>query len=167
MRALLIMDMQEALLGKNRNKKYTYESEKLIKNINNEICKYDKENIFYVKTINKNNFLNKMLNKKMYETDPNTKLVDKLNIVNKHFIHKESKDAFKNKEFEDKLKKAKIDELQIVGVDTCGSICDSVISGLKKGFKIVLNKSLMESISKEKSEKVCKKMQNKGAKILN
>lgn len=167
MRALLVMDMQEAMLGKNRNKKNTYKADNLIKSINNEIGKFDKANVIYVKTVNKDNFINKILSKNMTKSSPATALVEKLNVVNREIIEKENKDVFGNKNFENMLKKAKIDELQIVGVDTCGSIFNSVISGLKKGFKVVLNKNLVDTNNKNKATKLYKKMQNKGAKILN
>ena len=167
MRALLVMDMQEKVLGKNRDKKYSYESNELINNINKEINKFDKENVFYIKTINKKNLINKVLSKNLYENMPESKLVNNLSIVNKMFIEKESNNVFKNKTFDERLKKAKIDELQIVGIDTCGSILDSVLSGVKKGYKIIINKNLTATIKKEKIEKIYKKMQDKGVKILN
>ncbi|MBQ7307068.1 MAG: isochorismatase family protein, partial [Clostridia bacterium] len=119
MRALLVMDMQEGLLGKNRDKKYNYDREKLIKNINGEINKFDKDNVFYIKTINKKNFINKIFSKNLYDTMPESKLVNNLCVVNKLFVEKDSNNVFKNKTFDERLKKAKIDEIQIVGIDTC------------------------------------------------
>ena len=167
MRALLVIDMQEALLGKDRDKKYTYRSEDLIQNVNDEISKFDKENVYYIKTINKKNFLNKIFSKNLYEQSKESQFVEKLNIVGRHIFEKEGTDAFKTKELSERLKKEKIDEIQIAGIDVCGSIFHSVISGVKKGFKVVLNRELMDTTDKKKGDKLIENLKSKGVKVLN
>ena len=158
MRALLVMDMQENLISE--------DSQNLIDRINGEISKFDKNNVFYIKTNKKQNILTKFLSKKTSSTS--NELVNNLLVVNKHLINKSNKDAFKNNELVTTLKSGKFDELQIVGFDICNSIHDSVLSGLKNGFKIVLNKNLTDTISpKKKEEKTLKKLKEKVVKILN
>lgn len=158
MRALIVMDMQDNLLG-------DYKKDELLKNINTEINRFDKNNVYYIKTIKRVNFLNRLVKKDKKEAD--IKLSDKLSVVNGEVISKDRNNIFSKKDFEKTLKDNKIDELQIVGIDACSSVFKSVISALKCGFKVVVNKNLVGAKSEEKADKLYKKMGQKGAKILN
>ena len=156
MRALLVMNMQENLLN-------DYPKEELISSINGEIGRFDKDKVIYVKTVKQNNIIDKLIKKKESDTD----FAKKLNVVNNDVVSIKRGKLFDSKEFIGSLKKNQIDEFEIVGIDTCSHIFKSVIGGLKNGFKIVVNKNLVGAKKKERADKLCKKMQSKGAKILN
>jgi nicotinamidase-related amidase len=62
MKVLLIVDMQEIYVGKERNKKiFRYEAEQLIDRINERIKEYDAKNVFYILNVFKNTWLKRLV----------------------------------------------------------------------------------------------------------
>lgn len=131
MKYLLVIDMQEDYTGIKRNKKlYSYDTKKLINNINKRIDEYPPESVIYIT----NRFFGE-LGKGQKE------LVKGLNIVSNNFFEKNKKSAFSNVKLLEYLQKKNVESLELVGVDGNYCVGYTALDGIRKGFHIVCNES--------------------------
>lgn len=131
LRHLLVVDMQEDYVGTKRNKKlYSYDTEKLIHNINKRINEYPAESVIYI------------TNKFLWEFSKEQKeLVKELKIVSNNFFEKRKKSAFSNDKLLEYLRKMNVKSLELVGVDGNYCVGYTALDGIRKGFHIICNES--------------------------
>lgn len=131
MKYLLVVDMQEDYMGTKRNKKlYSYDTKKLINNINKRINEYPAESVIYI------------TNKFFWEFGKEQKeLVNGLNIVSNNFFEKKKKSAFSNIKLLEYLQKKNVNSLELVGVDGNYCVGYTALDGIRKGFHIICNES--------------------------
>lgn len=157
MKYLLVIDMQEEYLGKDRNKKiYTYNEDELIDNINRRIREYPRDNVVYI------------THKFFWELNKEPKkLVDGLLVVSDNMFEKRRASSFTNEKLCQFLLNRNVTELELVGIDGNYCVASSAKGGKKKEFKILYNEACIEARNKNKFIKVKEDLINKGIEIIN
>lgn len=137
---LLVVDMQEDYMGTKRNKKlYSYDTKKLIKNINKRIEDYPTESVIYI------------TNRFFWEFSKKQKeLVKGLNIVSDNFFEKRRKSAFSNIKLLEFLQQMNVRSLELVGIDGNYCVGHTALDGIRKGFHIIFNESCIGVSDTEK-----------------
>lgn len=156
MRFLLIIDMQEDYTGEKRNKKkFPYDIESLIYNINHKIDSYSKEYVVYIK------------NQFFWEPKKREKLLSKgMNVISDQIFTKRNTNSFKNIKFANFLKEKNVTELEIIGIDGNYCVKKTAIAALKIGYEVFLNESCIGIADTKKYEKSKMKMKKMGIKFL-
>lgn len=144
MRCLLVIDMQEYLIGVDRNKKkHPYDAENLIECINERIISYSAESVIYI------------TNKFFWELGKEPKkLVLGMKVVSDNIFEKRKNSCLSNHDLLTYLKKMGANELELVGVDGNYCVAASAIDGVKKGFSVFCNESCIGAGNVEKFKKV-------------
>lgn len=156
MRFLLIIDMQEDYTGENRNRKrFPYDIEPLIDNVNNRIDSYSREHIVYVK------------NQFFWESPKREKSLSKvMNVVSDQIFTKRNNNSFKNIEFANFLREKNVTELEIIGIDGNYCVKATAIAASKAGYKVFLNENCIGIADTKKFRKSKMKMKRIGVRFL-
>lgn len=156
MRFLLIIDMQEDYTGENRNRKrFPYDIEPLIDNVNNRIDSYSREHIVYVK------------NQFFWESPKREKSLSKgMNVVSDQIFTKRNNNSFKNIEFANFLREKNVTELEIIGIDGNYCVKATAIAASKAGYKVFLNENCIGIADTKKFRKSKMKMKRIGVGFL-
>lgn len=156
MRFLLIIDMQEDYTGENRNRKrFPYDIEPLIDNVNNRIDSYSREHIVYIK------------NQFFWESPKREKSLSKgMNVVSNQIFTKRNNNSFKNIEFANFLREKNVTELEIIGIDGNYCVKATAIAASKAGYEVVLNKNCIGIADAKKYRKSKMKMKRIGVRFL-
>lgn len=156
MRFLLIIDMQEDYTGENRNRKrFPYDIEPLIDNVNNRIDSYSREHIVYVK------------NQFFWESPKKEKSLSKgMNVVSDQIFTKRNNNSFKNIEFANYLREKNVTELEIIGIDGNYCVKATAIAASKAGYKVFLNENCIGIADTKKFRKSKMKMKRIGVGFL-
>ncbi len=163
-KGLLVIDMQNICVGKNSSKFFKYDKRTLIDNVNSIIELYDSENVFYIKNILKNNWINKFSPIKAFENSIEVELAEELKVVSEHIYSKYEGNSFSNNKLNEKLKELQIDQIDIVGLDGGGCVSMTAIGGIQCGYKVNLIESAIGTMMMKKEKKYRKKLINLGAK---
>lgn len=156
MRFLLIIDMQEDYTGENRNRKrFPYDIEPLIDNVNNRINSYSREHIVYIK------------NQFFWEPPKREKSLSKgMNVVSNQIFTKRNNNSFKNIEFANFLREKNVTELEIIGIDGNYCVKATAIAASKAGYKVFLNENCIGIADTKKFRKSKMKMKRIGVRFL-
>lgn len=156
MRFLLIIDMQEDYTGENRNRKrFPYDIEPLIDNVNNRIDSYSREHIVYIK------------NQFFWESPKREKSLSKgMNVVSDQIFTKRNNNSFKNIEFANFLREKNVTELEIIGIDGNYCVKATAIAASKVGYKVFLNENCIGIADTKKFRKSKMKMKRIGVRFL-
>ncbi len=156
MKGLLVIDMQEDYVGAKRNKKrYPYDTQKLIVEINKRIEQYSDETVIYI------------ANKFFWEIEKAPKTyVNGLNIVSSNSYMKRKSSAFSNEELLKYLQKMNITSLELVGVDGNYCVANTALDGIKKGFAILFNEYCIGISNQAKFTKTKKTLLKKGVQFI-
>ncbi len=156
MKCLVVIDMQEDYVGECRNKKrFSYDTQKLINNINKRISSYPTHYVVYI------------TNKFFWEFNKSPKkLVEGLDVVSDNIFEKRKNSAFTNSNFVEYLKKHDVHAIEVVGVDGNYCVGFSALDGCKKDFSVILNELCVGVSNKKKFEKVKEVLVKKGVKII-
>lgn len=148
MKYLLVIDMQEDYMGIKRNKKrYSYDTKKLINNINKRISEYHADSVIYI------------TNRFFWEfRKEQKKIVEGLNIVSDNFFEKKKKSAFSNVRLLEYLKKMNVKSLEVVGIDGNYCVGYTALDGIRKGFHIIFNESCIGVSDTKKFKKMKKRL---------
>lgn len=162
-KALLVMDMQNACVGKNPSPYFKYEIPYLMKSVNAVISQYEPNNVYYIQTIMNDNFINKFAPVKVFEGSLEAELAEGLSVVSVKRYIKYKGNAFTNLELKKALKHNGIDEIEIIGIDGGGCVGITALGAIKEGFKIVLNTKAIGTMYIKRAEKLNKKLRLQGA----
>lgn len=156
MRFLLIIDMQEDYTGENRNRKrFPYDIEPLIDNVNHRINSYSREHIVYIK------------NQFFWESPKREKSLSKeMNVVSDQIFTKRNNNSFKNIEFANFLREKNVTELEIIGIDGNYCVKATAIAASKAGYKVFLNENCIGIADAKKFRKSKMKMKRIGVRFL-
>ncbi|MDR1198486.1 MAG: cysteine hydrolase [Prevotellaceae bacterium] len=127
MRALIVIDMQDEYVGHNRNRKrFPYNSEQLIKNINMRITDYEQydHSVIYIKNKGKSERI--------------SDFVAGLRLVSDLVFEKNKASCFSNSSLVAYLTDKAVNEIEIAGVDGNSCVGISALDGAKHGFSISL-----------------------------
>ncbi|MDP4093099.1 MAG: isochorismatase family cysteine hydrolase [Bacillota bacterium] len=165
-KAVFVIDMQNICVGNNHHKFFKYDNEKLITSVNAVISKNEGNAIIYIKSIMKDNFINKLAPFKAYDGTENVELVESMKVVSDYVFKKYSGNAFTNPELKNKLDELNINEVEIVGVDGGGCIALTALGAIKAGYRVILNTNAIGTMFYKKADKYNKKLMKLGAEFL-
>lgn len=112
--ALMVMDLQEAVVGKKHAKFFTYDCDLLLCNANRWISEYPSDHVYYIRTVLKKNLINRFSPVKVFDGSPEADLAAELDVVNdKNFI-KYVGNAFTNQALLEDLRASGITHVDIV-----------------------------------------------------
>ncbi len=156
MRFLLVIDMQEDYIGDKRNKKkFSYNLESLIDNVNHKIDSYSKEYVVYIK------------NQFFWESKKIEKLLSKdIHVISNQIFTKRNNNSFKNIKFTNFLKEKNVTELEIIGIDGNYCVKKTAIAASKIGYEVFLNENCIGIADTKKYEKSKTKMKRMGIKFI-
>lgn len=147
MRALIVIDMQEEYVGRKSNKKrYPYDSEQLIQNINLRICDYEQQGdpVIYIKNKGKSIHV--------------SNLVATMRIVSDLVYVKSKASCFSNSCLLAFLIENALKEIEIVGIDGNSCVGFSALDGVKKGFSVSLSLSCVGIANIKRFDKTKEKL---------
>jgi len=151
LKALVIVDMQEAYIGE--KSKYRFSNKKeLIDCINQRIKKAKRGTaVIYIKN-----------KRKGVASD----FVDGLNIVSNLIFLKEKGNCFSSEDFTNYINRNNVNEIEVVGID--GDVCvkSTCIDGIKKGLKVTIILSCIGVINEERFLKTQQALTELGIKII-
>lgn len=155
-KAFIIIDLQNDYLWDRRKSVFTYDTEKLIGNVNRSIASYSEKgyDIIYIKHI-----LPKLLWGVGFSIKgtEGAKLYDGLNIVSSLCFEKNRSDSYTSKAFREHMERCKYSEVVLAGLDECGCVGATAKGAAKTGIKV---KMLEECIGSRFPRKKVQKMRD-------
>ncbi len=136
-KALIVIDMQNDYLWEKRKSMFTYDTQKLVGNVNLAIDSY-RENgydIIYIKHI---------LPKVMWGVGFSIKgtegaeLYDGLHVVSDLIFEKSHSDSFTSKAFREHMESEGYSEIVLAGLDECGCVGATAKGAVEKGIKVMM-----------------------------
>ena len=148
-KALLVIDMQNDYLWSKRKEMFTYNTDELVKNVNEAIESYKNDgfDIIYIKHI---------LPKIMWGVGFSIKgtegaeMYDDVKIVSNLCFEKNHSDTFTAKAFKEFVAEKNYEELVLCGLDECGCVGATAKGAVKAGIKV---KMLTDCIGRRFPEK--------------
>lgn len=153
-KALLVIDMQNDYLWDKRKTMFSYDTDKLVKSVNQAISTY-KENgydIIYIKHI---------LPKIMWGVGFSIKgtegaeLFPGVNLVSDYIFEKNHSDTYTSKAFRQHMEEKRYEEVVLCGLDECGCVGATAKGAAKTGVKVFM---LIDCIGRRFSDEKVKKM---------
>ncbi len=136
-KALLVIDLQKDYLWDKRKKMFTYDTDKLVGDVNRLIVSYkEKEyDVIYIKHI-----LPKLLWGVGFSIKgtEGVELYEGLDIVSDLLFEKNRSDAYTAKAFREYMKNQDYNEIAICGIDECGCVGATAKGAVKTGAKVVM-----------------------------
>ena len=136
-KALLVIDLQKDYLWEKRKKMFTYDTDKLVGDVNRLIVSYKEKgyDVIYIKHI-----LPKLLwgiGFSIKGTE-GAELYEELEIVSDLIFEKNRSDAYTAKPFREYMKNQGYKEIAICGVDECGCVGATAKGAVKTGADVVI-----------------------------
>ncbi len=153
-KALVVIDMQNDYLWEKRKKKFTYDTEELVANVNQAIEAYreDGYDIIYIKHI-----LPKLLWGVGFSIrgTQGAKMYPGVKLMSAWFFEKSRPDTFTSREFRKHVKERGYGEMVLCGLDECGCVGATAKGAVKAGLKTYM---LTDCIGRRFPEERVKKM---------
>jgi nicotinamidase-related amidase len=169
-KALLVIDVQEDIIGENRCKKrFSYKNpELLIQNINNSIEDYRQKGyvIIYIAEVFPKMLLSKLFVRRLIRGTEGVKLVKGLNIVSDNYFEKIKSSAFSNKKLCQFIYEKHIDKVVLCGFDGALCVAATAKAAHKLGFKVNIIKNSVDAFNDNRAEKVKVKFKKLGIKYI-
>lgn len=162
MKALLVIDMQEVFVGKDRLKRFRYDND-IISKVNSVIEQNDF--VVYIRMLFKNNFINRHSLVKCLDGTPEAELAEGLKIVSENRFDKYAPNAFYNTELCGFLKKNGCNTVELVGVDV-RDVAFTALGALNMGFKATLNTSAIGTMYKSSQRYFYNMLRKMGAEFI-
>ncbi len=165
-KVLFIVDMQEIYAGRGRNKeKYSYDTDRLIDNVNLRLAEYQPEEIFYFKSIAKG--LGGLFGAMPKADTHEAKFVERLKIIGKNVYERSKPDVLSIDKVADFVCSRNIEQIEIVGVDVNNSIGLTTVTATNElNINVLYNSNCMVFVSPEKSEKMREKFKRSRVTLL-
>ena len=168
-KALLVIDLQNDYLWEKRKDKFAYDTEKLIKSVNDLIEQFQKEehDIIYIKHIIQNNPVNRKLFGFSIRGTEGAELYSDLNIASEYCFEKLLPDAFSSKKLKKFMKEKQYDTVSICGIDEGGCVSATAKGAVKTGlFVEMLTSGTATYFPPVKIEKLRNQLKAKGVKYV-
>ena len=162
-KALLVIDMQEACVGKNHAEFFKYDSD-IINKVNEEIKA--SENVVYIRNLMKKNLINKLAPVQIFDGDKSAELAEDLIRKGEAVFDKYKGDAFSNPQLPEYLQKNNIDTVEVVGVDGGGCVALTALGAIENGFKVIVNTKAIGTMFEKKKDKYFQMLEKKGATFI-
>ena len=136
-KAVIVIDLQKDYLWSKRKPMFSYDTDKLIGNVNSKIASYQERgyDIIYIKHI---------LPKLMWGVGFSIKgtegaeFFNGLDIVSDLVFEKNHSDAYSSKVFREYMNEQKYSEVSICGLDECGCVGATAKGAVKNGVRVVM-----------------------------
>ncbi len=139
-RALVVIDMQNDYLWKDRKPMFSYNTDELVTSVNKAIADYQSRgyDILYIEQVFPNIITNKWFIGFSIKGTPGAKLYDGLDVVSDLVFEKNLPDTFTSSTFRDHMKKEGYSELVLCGLDECGCVGATAKGAIKAGLKATM-----------------------------
>ena len=168
-KALLVIDMQNDYFWDKRKTEFTYDTETLVKNVNNNITEY-KENghdIIYISHILPNIFITRWFLGFSLRGTPGAELYDGINMVSDLHFEKHFANTFTSKTFQEHMKNSNYSEITLCGIDECACVGETAKGSIKAGLKTTIIKDATGCrFSEDKNEKMRSKLISLGVEYI-
>ncbi|MCR4748379.1 MAG: cysteine hydrolase [Lachnospiraceae bacterium] len=148
-KAVIVIDLQKDYLWDKRKPMFTYDTEKLIGNVNAEIRAYKEKgyDIIYIKHI-----LPKLLWGVGFsiEGSEGAELYEGLDVVSDLCFEKNRSDSYSSKLFREYMKKNGYSEVILMGLDECGCVGATAKGAAKTGINVKILEACIASRFPEK-----------------
>ena len=168
-KALLVIDLQNDYLWGRRKAKFSYDTDKIIKTVNDLIEQYQNNgyDIIYIKHIVQNNPINRKLFGFSIQGTEGAELYNGLNIVSEYCFEKLFPDAFSSKKLKEFIKEKQYNIISICGLDEGGCISATAKGAVKNGLSIeMLTDGIATYFPMVKIEKLRNKLKSMGVKYI-
>ena len=137
-KALIVIDMQNDYLWPERKKKFSYDTEALVGNVNEAIRLFREkgQDVIYIAQIFSNIPTNRWLIGFSIEGTEGTKLYSGLDIVSDLYFEKRLPDTYSSKAFREHMQKENYSEVYLCGLDECGCVGATAKGAAKTGVKV-------------------------------
>lgn len=163
MKALLVINMQEVIVGKDHSKRFRYDDD-IISKVNSVIEQNDF--VVYIRNLFRNNFLNRLAPVKFFDGTPAAELAEGLKIVSENRFDKYAENAFSNEELGKFLRKNGCNAVELVGVEGGACVALTAVGAINAGFKTVLNTSAIGTMYKSRWRYYCGILRKMGAEFI-
>ena len=165
-KALLVIDMQNEIIGKNHAPQFNYNTETLLQSVNKVIDVNKSNMVIYIKHIMKKNLINKFASFHTYEGTENAELVPELHIVSDYVLSKHKGNAFTNPQLQKLLNDHNIECVEIIGIDGGWCVSLTAIGAVNAGYRVIINESAIGTINNKRKKVFSKKLQKANAKFI-
>lgn len=143
-KAVIVIDLQKDYLWSKRKPMFSYDTDKLIGNVNSKIASYQERgyDIIYIKHI---------LPKLMWgvgfsiKGTEGSELYEGLNIVSDLCFEKNKSDSYTSRTFREHMEKTGYREVVLMGLDECGCVGATAKGAAKRGIKVKMLKDCIAS----------------------
>lgn len=167
--ALIVIDMQNDYLCDKRKPRFTYDTDKLVGDVNALIHEYNSKGceVIYIRHIIQNLPTNRLLFGYSIAGTEGAELYGGLDIVSGHIFDKLVGDALSNKQLRELLQQKGIDTLHLCGLDECGCVTSTALGAAKRGIKAeILRRGTVSVFPAKKIEKAHQKLEKAGIKFI-
>ncbi len=167
--ALIVIDMQNDYLYEKRKPRFTYDTDKLVGDVNALIHEYRDKGceVIYIRHIIQNLPTNRLLFGYSIAGTEGAELYSGLDIVSEHIFDKLVGDALSNRQLRELIQQKGIDTLHLCGLDECGCVTSTALGAAKRGIKAeILRKGTVSVFPEKKITKAHEKLQKAGVKFI-
>ena len=135
--ALLVIDMQNDYLCKNRMKRFAYDTEGLVGLVNRLIHRYSEagHDVIYIRHIIQNLPTNRLLFGYSIAGTDGAELYNGLDIVSDYIFDKLVGDALSNRQLRALIQQKGYGHLYLCGLDECGCVAATALGAKKRGIE--------------------------------
>ena len=165
-KAVIVIDLQKDYLWSKRKPMFSYDTDKLIGNVNSKIASYQERgyDIIYIKHI---------LPKLMWgvgfsiKGTEGSELYEGLNIVSDLCFEKNKSDSYTSRTFRAHMEKNGYREVELIGLDECGCVGATAKGAAKAGTKVKIPEDCIASrFPKTKVMKMREQLRRVGVEYL-
>ena len=157
-KALLVIDMQNEMVGEKHAAPFKYDHDALIRSVNDVIDANESSLVIYIQHLMKKNLINNFASFHTYEGTDSAELVRDLHVVSGHFFSKYKGNAFTNPKLHAFLKEHDIECVEVVGVDGGWCVALTALGAVKAGYRVIVNESAIGTIYPKRKEKFFKRL---------
>ena len=164
---LIIVNMQEDYVGVNRNMSmFSYNTQLLLKNINARIAAYPPEAVVYIRDVNKKNIFSRLVADYVIEGSEGSELVKGLKIVSDNIYTKYKGNAFTNMELYNYIETNKVNNPEIIGIDSGSDLADTALAASEIGYKVEINRKCTATVMQKRADIMESALKGSGVKFI-
>ena len=165
-KALIVIDLQKDYLWDKRKDMFTYDTEKLVGNVNSAIRSYGENgyDIIYIKHI-----LPKLLWGAGFSIrgTEGAEIYEGVDIVSDLIFEKNRSDTYTSKSFREHMEKTGYSEVVLTGLDECGCVGATAMGAVRTGIKVkMLEKCIGSRFSQDKILKMREGLKKAGVEYI-
>ena len=167
--ALLVIDMQNDYLCKNRMKRFAYDTEGLVGRVNRLIHRYSEagHDVLYIRHIIQNLPTNRLLFGYSIAGTEGAELYKGLDIVSDYIFDKLFGDALSNRKLRQLIEREGYDKLHLCGLDECGCVAATALGAVKRGYKVeILREGTATVFDERKAARTREKLKQYAVKLI-